>query len=71
MLAFTLPIAKSMGYYRRQLEVIEPAMNDWLGIRDAPELRSALEQMLTLLRTQTSSLGVIGLITLACCGSGC
>ena len=66
MLAFGFTIAKSMGYYRRlQLEVIEPAMNDWLGMSDAPELRSALEQMLTFVEnTDFSSLGVIGLITI-------
>jgi len=67
MMAFGFSIAKALGFYTKlQTEVIEPGIEQWIDAEQAPELRSAIEQLLSFVEhTDFSSLGTIGFITIS------
>jgi membrane protein len=67
MMAFGFSIAKALGFYTKlQTEVIEPVIERWINVEQAPELRSAIEQLLAFVEnTDFSSLGTLGFITIA------
>ncbi len=66
VLAFSFSIVKTLGLHQQlQNDVIDPTLNQWVPTEQAPELRSAIEQVLIFVEnTEVSSLGVIGLVAL-------
>jgi membrane protein len=66
VLAFSFSIVKTLGLHQQlQNEVIDPTLDQWVPVDQAPELRSGIEQVLLFVEsTDVSSLGVIGLLTL-------
>ena len=66
VLAFLFSIAKSLGLYQKlQIEIILPLLNQWVDANQAPELRSAIEQMFAFVEnTDFASLGTVGFVTL-------
>ena len=66
MLAFAFSVLKNIGFYAQlQEDVIYPFLEKWIPVSSAPELNSALQQMLLFIeQTDVSSLGTIGLVTI-------
>ena len=67
VLAFAFSISKGLGAYQKlQTDVIVPGLNRWLMQENAPELRSAVDQIFLFVEeTDVSNLGIIGLLTVA------
>ena len=67
LLAFVFVVAKSFGvYHRLQTHVIHPTLDRWLNGAEAPELRSAVDQIFQFVQdTNLQSLGLLGLLVTA------
>lgn len=67
LLAFVFVVAKSFGvYHRLQTQVIHPTLDRWLNGAEAPELRSAVDQIFQFVQdTNLQSLGLLGLLVTA------
>ena len=65
VLAFAFSIAKGFGAHQDvQRGVIQPALDNWLGSEQAPELREAIDQLFLFVEnTDLSSLGAMGFLT--------
>jgi membrane protein len=65
VLAFAFSIAKGFGAHQDiQIGVLLPALDNWLGSEQAPELREAIDQLFLFVEnTDLSSLGAMGFLT--------
>ena len=66
VMAFFFSVAKGFGAYQHlQRELVKPSLDQWFETSQAPELRAAIDQMLSFVNeTDLSRLGVLGLITI-------
>ena len=64
ILAFSFSILKGFGGHKSiHSQYLEPSLDRWLGEREAPELRSLVDQIVVFVEdTDLSSLGVAGLV---------